>query len=481
MSHTIVHEAPFAPAAGDAPARASVRPAARLLSRAIFASLLALVALTAAPYGAAEAWWAAAFECAVFVLTALWAVEGALGGRWLVRQHVLLVPVLALAAFALLQTSPLPGFGPAVSRDPFETRLAAFRLLSLGLAGGLLLRFTDSERRLRALAHTLVAVGAASALFGVVRLTSQRDAAGFILPHLMPNDGFGQFVNRNHFAFLAEMSAGLLLGLLLWKGAAGRRAPLYAGLALLVWAALVLSNSRGGLLAMLCQVIFLGLTFGLARRGQSARDAEGGRGAGARWRRAGAHALRFLLLAALLAAVTAGAVWVGGQPLVTRLESVGGEFGSRDAGARTNVSRADIWRSTWRLIRDNPVAGVGFGGYWTAITRYHDGSGEAVPQQAHNDYLELLASGGAVGGALALWLAVLVVRLARRRLRAGAPFARAAALGALAGMFGVAVHSLVDFGLHLPANALFFTALVVIATAAPAAPAGAGGREARRG
>jgi hypothetical protein len=38
-------------------------------------------------------------------------------------------------------------------------------------------------------------------------------------------------------------------------------------------------------------------------------------------------------------------------------------------------------------------------------------------------------------------------------------------MGALIGIFGVAVHSLVDFGLHVTINALVLTALVVIATA----------------
>jgi hypothetical protein len=49
-------------------------------------------------------------------------------------------------------------------------------------------------------------------------------------------------------------------------------------------------------------------------------------------------------------------------------------------------------------------------------------------------------------------------------LRSSDPFRRSACLGALVGLFGVAVHSLVDFGLHITANALIFTSLVVIAT-----------------
>lgn len=112
------------------------------------------------------------------------------------------------------------------------------------------------------------------------------------------------------------------------------------------------------------------------------------------------------------------------------------------------VGRAGIWEDTWRLFERHTLAGVGLGGYWIAVRATHGGSGELVPRQAHNDYLELLASAGVVGAALLLWFLFVFVRLARERLRAGAPFTRAVALGALAGLFGVAVHSLFDFGLH---------------------------------
>jgi hypothetical protein len=43
---------------------------------------------------------------------------------------------------------------------------------------------------------------------------------------------------------------------------------------------------------------------------------------------------------------------------------------------------------------------------------------------------------------------------------------RAACLGALTGMFGVVVHSFVDFGLHITINALLFLTLLVIAVQA---------------
>ena len=64
------------------------------------------------------------------------------------------------------------------------------------------------------------------------------------------------------------------------------------------------------------------------------------------------------------------------------------------------------------------------------------------------------------------WMSIpfALIKRAREQLRSTDQFRRAACFGALVGLFGVACHSLVDFGLHITINALVFTALVAIAT-----------------
>jgi O-antigen ligase len=453
---------------------------ARLLDTAIFSALLALIPLVAIPYGSIQPWWEGVFECVVFALGALWVVDGLFGGGPRMNGHRLLVPLIALIVFAFVQTIPL-GWVTAVSNsemsrslsaDPYETWRFALKLLALTFAGILLLSYTSSQNRLRTLTHVVIGVGVASALFGIVRQIAPANAANFLLPQLPPGRSYGQYIDRNHFAFLMEMVLGLVLGLMLGGGMHRDRRLLYLATALLLWAALVLSNSRGAIFTMLCQLLFVALVFTAPRPWRASSVKSSGTAFGWLRRISSLFIVRTALIVCLLMAVTIGSVWVGGDPLMHRLGTVPREFSSRYDDKRLNTRRVEIWQATGRLIRANPIVGTGFGAFWIAFPRYHNGSGVFTPEEAqlrplaaHNEYLELLASGGLIGCALGAWFVIVLIRNAREQLRRSRDsFRRAASLGALVGLFGVAIHSLVDFGLHDTVNAFVFTALVVIAT-----------------
>jgi putative inorganic carbon (HCO3(-)) transporter len=444
----------------------------------IFISLLVIIALTAIPYGTVEPWWQAIFQCAIFGLAMLWAADGLLSGQWFVKQHRLLVPMLAIFVFVLIQMAlPLRRVFGGITSDrelrplsfsPNDTRMIAFQLLALIIAGGLLLRYTTNRRRLTALVYVVVGIGLGSAIFGFLRLTFQHQP-GFLLPRLQPDDGtllrgvgFAQFINHNHFAFLAEMSLGLVLGLMLRRPVRLKR--LCAGLALAVpmWVAVVYSGTRGGLVSITGQVLVVSLVIFIFRPGREFLNQEERHTRGHRF---GPFLVtRLVVIASVLVVMMLAILWVGGDPLASHLESVSNEFGVKESDKYTRTYRSTIWPMTWRMIKDHSIAGVGFGGYWIAVPRYHRGSGEMTPQQAHNDYLELLASGGLIGCALAIWFVAGFLSRARTCLRSSDPDRRSVCFGALAGIFGVAVHSFVDFGLHLTVNALVFVTLIVIAT-----------------
>lgn len=448
---------------------------ARLFGSAIFYSLLVLIFLVAIPYGTVEPWWEALFECAVFALAVLWAIEGLISGEgWFNNRHAIFLPLLALILFAFFQSLHLWGglsgaaqaaMPRAISADPFETQRAAFKLLALMLAGVMLLRYTNTRSRLSTLVYTVIGVGLFSAIFGLVRQVVQTEDVGFLLPYLRRKEGYGQFINRNHFAYLMEMSFGLTLGLVLGRGVKRERVLIHFVPALLIWTALVLSNSRGGLFSMMAQVIVMMLLLGF-KRTHRGRLKEGQRSAATKLEQLlRSRPLRAGLVALLIGVLFVGALWVGGESLTGRLESVQSEIEAPVAGEQDGARRGVIWAATWKMFKEHPLAGVGLGAYWIAITRFHQAPGSVMPRQAHNDYLELLVCGGIIGLALGLWFAFSFIRRVRHALQAIEPFKSAASLGAVVGIAGVAVHSLGDFGLHITINALVFMALMVISVA----------------
>ena len=444
---------------------ASAQTVARFLNRVIYVSLLATIVLTAIPYGTVQPWWISIFECLVFVIATLGVIEAAISKRWSLNLS-LVAPLLALIVFAVIQSLPLfSGSGPmnprtSLSADPYGTRLFAFQLFALTLVVLLLRRSVTTKARLRNLIYVIIGVGVASALFGIIRHNFQQ-APGFLLPALpIGSRSFGQFINRNHFALLLEMSLGLTLGLIVGEVGRHRRLLVLLPISALLWVALIYSNSRGGIIASLCQLLFLGVLRDPVRRLTKDQAETGGR----RFHKlAGGLAVRAFLLACLIGLFTYGVGWIGGEPVVTNFQLAATDFSQQEMENNANTSRKEIWSATWQMIKAHPLAGVGFGGFWIGITRYHHASGAITPQQAHNDYLELAASGGLIGCALVIWFLVVWVKSVRGGLRSPDSYYRAACLGALTGIFGVAIHSFVDFGIHITINALLFSTLIVIA------------------
>jgi len=442
---------------------------ANVLGQIVFVSLLCLLVLTAIPYGTSQAWWKAIFVCVVFSLAILWLIETFISGSGLRDDWPLALPLAALALFAFLQTLAIPNqsgesagisFAPwnAISADPYQTRFFVLQLLALTLAGLFFIRYVSSERRMRIMFNVVIGVAVASALFGILRQTAQH-SAGFGLPLLLPDLGYGQFINKNHFAFLMEMSLGLILGLILGGGVRREQSLIYFAALLPIWIGLVLCGSRGGLVAMLAQIVIAALLFSVVARKRHPTERQSRLFSLAR-----SWPVRAALVLVLIVGVAFGTLWLGGDRLAASIEDSRTEFSPDAANLRQGVSRHEIWQATWKMFVAHPIAGVGMGGYWTAIPAFHDAAGTMTPQEAHNDYLELLASGGVIGLALAVWFGIVAFQRTRKNLGSPHRFRRAACFGATIGIAGVVVHSLVDFGLHTITNALVFTTLIAIAT-----------------
>jgi O-antigen ligase len=443
--------------------RRSHRPSQ--LEGLIFYGLIVVIVFTAIPYGTVDSWSEALFECAIFFLTLLWIIHGFVQGSWQLGHTRLLAPLIVLVFLAVGQSivwarTDVAGEKVwfALSADPFETWAVALRMAALVLAGMLAIRFTSTNRRLGVLVHAIIAVAIASTLFGIARQAMQHWQQGFVLSRLQLDQGFGQFINKNHFAFLIEIALGLVIGVAFMQRGRRDRVLLYLALLLLMWAGIILSNSRGGLLTIAVQSIFAALLFVNSRK--VSRDPVQTTG-WIRWTRS--IAVTTVTIVALLLIIVAGVVWLGGDQLATGVETATLEMtGADPSDMHEAARRRDIWRATWLMFKAHPIAGAGLGGFWAAVPVYHSASGVLTPQQAHNDYLELLASAGVLGAGLFVWFIVALVRQVRQGIDTGRGFQRAVILGTLISLIGVGVHSMVDFGLHITINALLFVMLLAI-------------------
>jgi hypothetical protein len=161
------------------------------------------------------------------------------------------------------------------------------------------------------------------------------------------------------------------------------------------------------------------------------------------------------LLAGLVLAGAIAAAYVSLPMLTERFGSVFAD----DVGR----GRLAIWRQVLPLARDFWRTGVGVGAFERGMLVYEKRPFDLFINQAHDEYLQVFVEGGIPLAALAVFSIVVAWSEARRRLRGDATPAGWLRAGAVSGMTAVAVQSIWDTGLRMPANAVLFAVLGAIA------------------
>lgn len=262
-----------------------------------------------------------------------------------------------------------------------------------------------------------------------------------------PARATGFFLNPNQLAWLMSAAALMCLSVGVWG-----RCPLAARIFLLYLAVtfgalLVFSGSRGGM---------LNLVVGL---------------------------LLFVVLScfgALIALRRGGAVILAGGLTVVAVVLVGVWFvyssswvakGRLDSAFESPDIRVSFTRVGWRLFQETPVIGQGAGAYshgsrWARLDHL---PADAV--YAHNDWVQLLSDYGIIGFGLVAAFVFMAwgngacgfLDQLKERVHSGESGLSnggAIQLGATSALGGFVVHSVLDFNLHIPANALLCAALL---------------------
>ena len=428
-------------------------------SRFVFLFLCAAIVLTTLAYGTVHSWSLAVFTLGAGLIVALWVADGWRLRSLRISRNFLQVPLIGAFALGVIQLLPLGGnksvSGLAVdpvrslSADPYSTQLFLVHLAALLIYFAALLVFVDTPHRLRLLVRTITIFGFLLAMFGLTQSLISSPTKIYWFRELPQSTAFGPFINRHHFAGYMELAMAIPLGLL-FSGAIEREKRLiYLFAVALMGVALLMTNSRGGIISLGAELVFLVVVTSIGSKLASrALD---------RKARAFAAMKRLALALGIGIALVAGVVLVGGASVFTRF------LGTVNAEDPT-TGRTHFWSVTAEIIKTHPIVGGGFGAYSVLYPRYDSRNGLFRLEQAHNDYLQVLADGGVVGAVLGLFFIVVLFRVGFARRETRDDFRRGVSTGALAGCFAVLVHSFFDFTLHTTSNALLFLVIAGLAT-----------------
>ncbi|MEO6484384.1 MAG: O-antigen ligase family protein [Pyrinomonadaceae bacterium] len=394
----------------------------------------------------------------------LWLAEAWKGHGFLFNPSSIQIPLIGLITIGLVQLLPLGGgdadtllgipASHSLSLEPYATRFFVMRLLIYFVFFAACLAFINNGRRLKKAAMLVVIFGALMSFFGIIQRLANPDAI-YGMRTMTQAIPFGPFVNQHHFASFMQMTGGVTLGLLLGKSTV-RDKKILLGFALIIMGvAVVLTSSRGGLIGFSSVVMFVTLLNFLSGRwsGESRSDATSSSGIQRKIAMAaGAIALFVVIFGTVL--------FIGGNDSLLR----GIGVTNAGSGADLSTGRFHFWPVAISIFLEHPIIGAGFDAFGVAFTKHDTWSGQFRVEQAHNDYLQTLADSGLAGFACIAGFIYLLFKKGLGTIANSTGFRRESAIGALAGCFGLLIHSFFDFPLRTPSNAFFFLFLCAIIT-----------------
>jgi O-antigen ligase len=418
--------------------------------------------------------------------TVLAALFGSRNFEWVGSLRTAAIPV-ALMGLVIFQLVPLPNvllrllrpdnvmlnaslpgsehhFFSRLSIAPYNTRIHLILLVCCAVTFFFARMLGQDRESRRRLVTWLVTLGTFEALYGLVQyLTGWQRIFGYVKKYNL-EEATGTYINRNHFAGFLEMVIPFGVALVLYENAKLPRRVIRGQNARIKQVLGGRKLSRIGLWLLAATVMVAGLFFSLSRMGIISAVASLGVMAAFSGfqRKAG-----IWVAAAIMACGIILVLWMGAGPALGRFGTISEEYTSVDE------SRWSLWKDTARLIGGHPLLGSGLGTFPVAFTRVQSTFLGQFVNHAHNDYLELASDLGIPAAVLFFGsTGALLARVARKAASSEASFERAMALGCLGSIAAILLHSLTDFNLYIPANALMFS--LILGLAASISPTNAG-------
>ena len=442
-----------------------------------------LIIFTPFAFGTVEPWSIAIAEVVVFTMALAWGLTMVALGEIRIEKTPLNICWLLVLGFGLFQVLPLPlqvirvlspkayalyqemAFDSGLTASwrtlslyPYATKLELLRLFALALLFWVVANHLRTREQVNRVVRLIMAVGFLLAIFGIIQHFTWNGRLYWTREPIQIGHHFGPYVNRNHFAGYMEMVIPLFLGhlfvtrqswsshasgwrdrLLRWGTPEATRSLLAFFGGLVIVAALLLSGSRAGLFSFFGSMLFVALLAN--RRGNSKR--------------------RWAILALFMGLGFAYALWLKADDVLKTFAILW--LGTDDPSAG---ERLLVWKDTLHLGRDYLWGGTGLNTFSWAFPLYKSPlSRQVLYTHAENDYVQAFAEGGLPFiGLLALTLAWGGAQLLTGWMKNQRSYERGLGLGLLAGLVALLFHSVVDFNLHIMANAILFVILLALAT-----------------
>ena len=401
-------------------------PRGEWIDDAIFFGMLALLMFGPLAFGATQAWSQFVQRTFALVLFALWISRQYFRGSIGMPNNPLLLPAALFFSFVVIQSLT----GLTVYR--YATLSEALNLVPCGIllfVGGELL---ERRRRLHDFVIAMAIFGCAVALFAMFQDFSGTDKIYGIVPlHYLSVLLYGPYANHNHYAGLMEMLTPLAGAAAFLENGAKRSLLLFA--TILMAASIVLSRSRGGMVGLGLSLIFLCIV--LYRTDRERRSA--------------------LAIFAVTTGIAVVVLMLANESVLQRLKETEDNY------------RISIYADSVRMWWHKPLLGFGLGTFPSAYPEFRSFYINLIVNHTHNDFLEMLVDTGLVGAILSGWFLFLVIRGGMRKVTdTNDQEGRILALGMMTGIVALLAHSMLDFNLHIPANAAIFYVLCA-ATATP--------------
>lgn len=369
------------------------------------------------------------------VILALWAAR-----LWINAHPQLLWPPICWAVVAFAVYAIIRYFTADIE---YVARLEMIQVLTYAFLFLVIVNNLHRQESARIIALTLVFLAMAISFYGLYQFAMKSDRV-WCLVKPYAHRGSGTFISPNNLAGYLEMILPLGLAYTLTSRIKPLGKVFTAYASLVIFGGIIATVSRGSWFATAAAlaVFFLVLLFH--------------------------HTYRLPAVALLTMTIIVGVYFAQHDIfLKTRFNEIKAAEGHQDYDGRIG-----IWEAAWRLWQENIWWGVGPGHFDYRFGKYRPELVQASPDRVHNDYLNTLTDWGVAGTVLVAAAWGLLYAGAFRTWHSVCRSANtlgdqrsnklALILGAATGLFAILIHSVVDFNMHIPANAILAVTLVAL-------------------